>query len=93
MKETRVFPCLMLLLMVGSGCRSFIGIARTDDAVYLTGTTSFIFTRSWVMRCEESGPELRCRELSVVAAKEPVTQAGQRAGKGRSRSGLSEEGD
>lgn len=57
-----------LLTALQSACVSYIGIAKQDDRLYLTGSTSFwIFGYSWVKRCEEDAvsTRLRCEDLTV----------------------------
>ncbi|MBI2552028.1 hypothetical protein HYW17_01875 [Candidatus Uhrbacteria bacterium] len=60
-----------------SSCVTYTGVARYEDKVYLTGTTSFlIFSEVWVKRCIEEDvifqgwksywvPGLQCIELTV----------------------------
>lgn len=60
---------LAMLATLSSGCTTYIGIAKSNDAVYLTGTTSFIFSKSWVRRCTELGGTLQCVELKVSMEK------------------------
>jgi hypothetical protein len=59
-----VFACAALLL---PGCSYYTGVAKADDNVYLTGTTSFLFfTSRWVKRCKETstrGDSLICLEM------------------------------
>jgi hypothetical protein len=60
------FGLLCALAVSAVGCHSYSGIARTQDHVYLTGSTNFLFFgTNWVKKCNEKNGRLYCAELDV----------------------------